>query len=161
MIIVSNTSPINNLAAIGYLHLLEQLYNTVYIPEGVYQELMAVETPVTVSTLVKSTQWIKVENITNPVQVTLLQQQLHRGEAEAIALAIQLNAELLLIDEKRGRMVADNLNLKITGVLGILIKAKNQGLIPAIKPLLKQLKNKAGFWIKPELYINILERIKE
>ncbi len=161
MIIVSNTSPLNNLAAIDQLDLLRELYSTIMIPEGVYQELMAVETPLHVSTQIQTTQWIKVEKVASLTQIALLQQQLDRGEAEAIALAIQLKADLLLIDEKQGRRVANNLNIPLTGILGILITAKQKGLIKDVKPLLEKLKNQAGFWIKPNLYQNILQRVGE
>ncbi len=161
MIIVSNTSPLNNLAAIDQLDLLRELYSTIMIPEGVYQELMAVETPIHVSTQIQTTQWIKVEKVASLTQIALLQQQLDRGEAEAIALAIQLKADLLLIDEKQGRRVANNLNITLTGILGILITAKQKGLIKDVKPLLEKLKNQAGFWIKPNLYQNILQRVGE
>ena len=161
MIIVSNTSPLNNLAAINQLDLLRELYSTIMIPEGVYQELMAVETPIHVSNQIKKTQWIKVEKVASLTQIALLQQQLDRGEAEAIALAIQLKADLLLVDEKQGRRVANNLNITFTGILGILITAKQKGLIKDVKPLLEQLKTQAGFWIKPELYQNIIQRVGE
>jgi predicted nucleic acid-binding protein len=161
MIIVSNTSPLNNLAAIDQLDLLRELYSTIMIPEGVYQELMAVETPIHVSTQIQTTQWIKVEKVASLTQIALLQQQLDRGEAEAIALAIQVKADLLLIDEKQGRRVANNLNITFTGILGILITAKQKGLIKDVKPLLEKLKTQAGFWIKPNLYQNILQRVGE
>ena len=135
MIVISNTSPINNLAAIDQIDLLKQLYNIIYIPEGVYQELMALKTPIQVSNQVKNVQWI---------QVTL-----------------QMKADLLLIDEKRGISVANNLNLKFTGILGILIIAKQKGLIPDVKSLLEQLQERAGFWLKQDLFQNILERVGE
>ena len=161
MIIISNTSPLNNLAAIYKLDLLQELYSTIIIPEGVYQELMAVETPIHVSNQIKTTQWIRVEKVASSIQVNLLRQQLDRGEAEAIALAIQLDADLLLIDEKQGRKVANNFNIKFSGILGVLIIAKRKGLISEVKPLLDQLRMQAGFWIKPNLYQNILQRIGE
>ncbi|MDJ0580919.1 DUF3368 domain-containing protein [Crocosphaera sp.] len=161
MIILSNTSPLNNLAAIDQLHLLKELYSSIIIPSEVYQELMAVETPIHVSNQIKKAQWIKVEQVISLTTIKLLEQQLDRGEAEAIALALQLKADLLVIDEKKGRTVTNGFNIPFTGILGILIQAKQKGLISEVKPLLDNLKTKAGFWIKPNLYQNILQRVRE
>ena len=74
------------------------------------------------------------------------------GEAEAIALAVEVEADQVLIDERRGRLVAARFNLRYTGLLGILVEAKSQGLIVEVKPLLNALINQAGFWIAEPLY---------
>lgn len=157
MIIVSDTSPINNLAAINQLDLLRQLYDTVMIPQAVYRELTEPDFPVAGATEVQSFDWIQTRQVTNRVLVEALQNELDTGEAEAIALSLELEADQVLIDERRGRIVAARLNLQYTGILGILVEAKGQGLIPAVKPLLDALINQAGFWIAEPLYNRVLQ----
>ncbi len=161
MIVVSDTSPINNLAAINALHLLQQLYATVIIPEAVYQELTDPTFPVAGAMEVQTFAWIQTRAVSDHTIVEALSNELDRGEAEAIALALELEASQVLIDERRGRLVADRLNLSYIGVLGILVEAKSQGLIPAVKPLLDALINQAGFWIAAPLYASVLQLVKE
>jgi predicted nucleic acid-binding protein len=161
VIIVSDTSPINNLAAINQLDLLRQLYSTVVIPEAVYRELTEPDCPVAGATEVETFDWIQTRQVTNRTLVEALQNELDIGEAEAIALALELEAEQVLIDERLGRIVAARLNLRYTGILGIFVEAKSQGLIPVVKPLLDALINQAGFWIAEPLYNRVLQLADE
>ena len=157
MIVVSNTSPINNLAAINYLNLLRELYNGIIIPEAVNRELTGVGTPVAGATEVQTQNWIQTRQVANRELVNILRLEIDEGEAEAIALAIELNAELLLIDEHLGRTVASRLGLDFTGVLGVLLECKSTGLIPAVKPLVDNLIVQAGFWVNEPLYNRVLQ----
>lgn len=161
MIVVSDTSPINNLAAINQLHLLQQLYETVIIPQAVYRELTDPNFPVAGSAEVQTLEWIKTRSISDRTVIETLSNELDIGEAEAIALALELNADQVLIDERRGRLVAARLKLHYTGILGILVEAKNQRLIAAVKPLLDALIDRAGFWVAKELYDSILQFVNE
>lgn len=102
MIIVSDTSPINNLAAIGQLALLRQLYGTVIIPEAVFRELTEPEFPVAGATEVQTFDWIQTRQVNSRAVVEALRNELDIGEAEAIALALELEADQILIDESRG-----------------------------------------------------------
>ncbi|WP_242059364.1 MULTISPECIES: hypothetical protein [Nostoc] len=111
MIIVSDTSPINNLAAINHLHLLQQLYGTVLIPEAVYRELTDPNFPVAGATEVQTFIWIQTRPVQDRILVEALSNELDIGEAEAIALAVEMKTDQVLIDERRGRMVATSLNL--------------------------------------------------
>ena len=161
MIIVSDTSPINNLAAISQLQLLHQLYGTVLIPEAVYQELTDPKFPVAGATEVQTFDWIQTRTVSDRTLVEALSNELDIGEAEAIALAVEIQADQVLIDERRGRLVAAKLNLRYTGILGILVEAKSQGLIAEVKPLLDALVNEAGFWIAEPLRNSVLQLVNE
>lgn len=161
MIIVSDTSPINNLAAINYLYLLHQLYGTVLIPAAVYQELTDPNFPVAGATEVQTFDWIQTRTVGDRTLVEALSNELDIGEAEAIALAVEIHADQVLIDERRGRLVASRLNLRYTGILGILVEAKSQGLISEVKPLLDALINEAGFWVAEPLYNSVLQLVNE
>ncbi|MFB8790544.1 MAG: DUF3368 domain-containing protein [Potamolinea sp.] len=161
MIIVSDTSPINNLAAINQLHLLHQLYGTVLIPEAVDRELTDPDFPVAGATEVQTLNWIQTRAVSERTLVEALSNELDIGEAEAIALAVEIQADQVLIDERRGRLVAARLNLRYTGILGILVEAKSQGLIAEVKPLLDALVNDAGFWVAEPLYNSVLRLVDE
>nr|WP_216087055.1 DUF3368 domain-containing protein [Stanieria cyanosphaera] len=90
-----------------------------------------------------------------------LNNELDIGEVEAIALAVEIQAERLLIDERLGWLVAARLNLRYTGILGILVEAKSQGLIVEVKPLLNALIDQAGFWVAEPLYNRVLQLVDE
>lgn len=163
MIIISDTSIITNLAAIQHLHLLPQLYNQVIIPGAVYRELIDINPPVPGSIEVQAATWIEIRKVVNRNAVERLQQEvrLDLGESEAIALALELSADLLLIDERRGRAEANRLGLRITGILGILVEAKHQNLILAVKPLMDALIATSEFRISSALYNQILNMVDE
>jgi hypothetical protein len=103
-----------------------------------------------------SSGWIQVQEASNEPLAQLLKQTLDRGEAEAISLAIELEADWTLLDEREGRKVAKSLGLNVTGILGILLRAKQLGEIESIQPLIDDLVDKAGFRIAPELLVKIL-----
>ena len=161
MIVVSDTSPINNLAAINQLHLLQQLYGTVLIPEAVYQELTDPDFPVAGAKEVQTFTLIQIRAIEDRTMLKALSSELDPGEAEAIVLALEMKAEQVLIDERRGRMIAARLNLHYTGILGVLVEAKSQGFISTVEPLLDDLINKAGFWVAEPLYKSVLRLVNE
>jgi predicted nucleic acid-binding protein len=94
---------------------------------------------------VQQVDWISRCTVTDGTLVSALSVELDPGEAEAISAAIECHAELLLIDEQRGRSVAQRFGLRVIGLLGILIESKHQGLIEAVKPLLDALTTHAGF----------------
>ncbi|MBH8574828.1 DUF3368 domain-containing protein [Nostocaceae cyanobacterium CENA369] len=164
MIIVSDTSPITNLAAIGQLDLLRQLYSNVTIPQAVYHEMVDVDRIVPGAVEVQQLSWIQTVRVVNSRQVAEIQQQhnnIDLGEAEAITLSIELKADLLLMDERRGRTVALDYGLNVTGLLGVLLQAKKQGVIPAIKPLIAQLIATADFRVSQQLYAIVLQSADE
>jgi uncharacterized protein len=161
MIVVSNTSPIINLAAIGQLDLLQRLYSTILIPQAVYHEIAVRGSGQAGATEVQTFQWFHRYDVQDVALVKRLEQQLDAGEAEAIALAIEKQADLFLLDERRGRMIARQLNIAVTGLLGILLVAKQHGYLAAVRPALLDLMTKAGFWIDPELFTRVLKSAGE
>jgi len=161
VIVVSDTSPIINLAAVGQLQLLRQLYGRIIIPPAVHREIVVVGAGQPGAVQVESYDWFETRSAPNQDLVASLQLKVDGGEAEAIALASALNADLLLLDERRGRVAAAHLGLRFVGLLGILIEAKHKSLVPAIKPILDQLLEKAGFWVAQELYDRVLQSAGE
>ena len=160
MIVVSDTSPINNLAAIGHLQLLRKLYGQVIIPEAVYSELVSFS--VAGAEEVKTFDWILVRSVDDRELVSsFIDKGLDVGESEAIALAIELEAERILMDETIGRGVAKEQGLALTGVVGVLVKAKDCGLIKEVKSLLDRLRDPVNFWISDALYQRVLEAAEE
>jgi len=123
MIVVSDTSALSNLALVGHLWLLEAIYQIVIIPDVVASELAAASNP-TISAILRLT-WIQTQSLTNSQLADQLQQEwgLDAGEANAIALAFELQADDLLIDERLGRQEAIRLGLSIIGILGVLLIA--------------------------------------
>ena len=154
MIVVSDTSPITNLAAIGQLDLLRQLYQQVIIPEAVFQELTTLggRHP---GAIVQHLAWVETRAVVNRNVVKALRAELDEGEAEAITLAQELSADVLLMDERLGRAAAARFSLKVVGILGVLIEAKHQRLIQEVKPLVEALMG-LGFRISPNLYRQVL-----
>ncbi len=161
MIIVSNTSPLSNLIIIGETSLLQQIYPKILIPPAVHSELTRLPTlqPTMISLL--DAGWLEIQLPTNSQLLVTLNQTLDPGEAEAIALAVELSADRLLIDERLGRSIAAGYGLKLRGLLGILINAKRQGLIPVLKPILDRLINQAGFRVSQALYDRTLQEVGE
>jgi len=152
MTVVSNTSPITNLAAIGRLQVFEALYSEVHVPQAVWQELVGQGISWPGQDAVAASQWIKRHVVENEPLVKTLRRDLDAGEAEAIALAVELQANLLLLDEKQGRLSAQRLELPITGVVGVLLEAKRAGLLDRIEPCLRELRETAGFYLSQSVY---------
>ena len=143
--VVVNTTPIIALALIGHLDLLQHLYGEVMIPPSVRTEVLAGGPGGVGVAELQSADWIRIAPLQDPQRADLLS-DLDRAEAEVIALALELNAELVIIDERLGRRHAKRLGLKLTGTLGVLLKAKEQKLVPVVEPLIGQLRQ-GGIWL--------------
>jgi predicted nucleic acid-binding protein len=160
--VISNASPIINLAAIGELELLEKLFGQILIPEEVYHEICVKGKGQPGSKEINDFNWINKKVLKKSDHlVRALKLELDAGESEAIALTIEEKADLLLIDELRGRNTAEYYGLNFVGILGILVFAKNKKYIEKIKPLLDRLKQKAGFRISDKLYNSVLKTCNE
>ncbi|NLM30450.1 MAG: DUF3368 domain-containing protein [Methanomicrobiales archaeon] len=89
--------------------------------------------------------------------VLLLEQELHLGEAESIALALEIRPDILLLDESEARRVAGLYDLPVTGIIGLLIQARHEGRISSLAEEMDRLRGEGGFWIREELYQHVLE----
>jgi uncharacterized protein len=160
MPVVSNTSPILNLAIIDKLFLLRKQFGEILIPSGVLDELR-IEEELPGSRQIREairSGWIKVQRVNNRSVIQILQRELDKGEAEAIALASEIQAELTLLDEKEARKFAKSLGLKITGLLGIILHAWKNGELLSVSETIKELCDNAGFRISPKLLKSILHQ---
>ncbi len=156
MTIVSNTSPILNLAAIGEIALLQSLCGPILVPSAVEQEILRLQASRSRFAGVSLPAFVTVLAVQNAPLSEALKLQLHAVEAEAISLAVEQRATRLLVDEHHARLIATRLGVPTLGCLGILLDAKRRGLIPAIRPLLEKLETQAGFWVGDALRARIL-----
>ena len=161
MVVVSDTTTLSNLLLIGHIDLLQKLYGSISIPTAVRDELRNLVSHRTQVDQFLNQPWVAVHSIGQKEYALLLRQQLDIGEAEAIALVVEMNADLLIVDELKGRAVAKSLGLAVIGTLGILVAAKREGLIGQVEPVLNQLKMNAGFWVSASLQRHVLESVNE
>ncbi len=162
MIIVSNTTPIITLVKIDKLLILKELFGEVYIPKGVYEELISNNAFKEEAQVINKCEYIKVVTIKNELAVKLIQKNLglDLGESEAIVLSEELNSDILIIDEKKGRTVAKSMDINVAGTLGLLIQAKDRGIITNIRVILDSL-IESNIRISTKLYEDILNKAGE
>ena len=157
MIAVSNTTPLRYLIAIEQENLLGQLFEKVFVPAAVHEELTEAGTPENVRHRVLSLPaWYEVRTV-RETHATTFPVILHRGEREAILLAEMLPADVLPVDEQVGRAIALSRNLPLSGTLGVLERADAIGFISDFPQVLMQLKT-SGFFIAESLEQQLLQR---
>jgi predicted nucleic acid-binding protein len=162
MLAVSNTSPLSNLASIGRLELLKSQFSEVRIPSAVARELAAHPDPAATAALDAALrEWIRIVPPEDTPLFRMLRRQVDSGEAEAIALAADLKADIVIIDEQEGRALARQAGLSVTGTLGVLLRAKRSGLIRLIKPEIQALRNRARFFLSASLEAEVLSAAGE
>jgi uncharacterized protein len=153
MIVVSDTSPMTALLTVGQSDLLARIFGEVLIPEAVQAELLRAHTVLPA--------WLKVQPARDRAKVRTYMQKVDLGEAEAITLAEELQAEFLLMDERKGRRLAQAQHLRVVGLLGVILIAKRRGLIPSARNLLSQLDEKAGVYLSSDLKNTALKSVGE
>ena len=154
--VVANTTPIIALADIGQLDLLRQLYGEIIIPTAVLDEIISEPA----RSKVGESDWIIVESVSNAEQKRLFKSRLHEGEVEVMRLAQEQHADLVIIDDNAAKKTAKFLGINVTGTMGILIRAKQNGLIDEVKPLIEELLDK-GLYIGQEVVDMVLEAAGE
>ena len=148
-IIISDTSCLIILSKIGELDLLQKLYKTIVTTLEIAEEF-GEELP----------NWIEILTVKDISKQKILELQIDKGESSAIALALENQNSKIILDDDKARKVANKLGLDFTGTIGVIIKAKLDGIIPSIKPYLQKIKE-TNFRISPELEIIALKEAKE
>jgi predicted nucleic acid-binding protein len=135
---VTNSTCLIGLERIGRLEILPQVFSSIFIPLAVQQEVGI------------NADWPIVQSVANLALIAALKTQLDPGEAEAIALAIELGDVFLIIDERNARRIAQQMGLKVIGTLGMFLRAKEKGVISEVKPVIMSLES-VNFRIAPAL----------
>jgi hypothetical protein len=158
--IVSNSPPLIHLAKIDELQLLHNFYEQVLIPQAVYDECVTEGKAYKDAGPIAQADWLAVKGVEDRNLVILLNAELDRGESEAIALALQEQSDLLLLDDAEGREKARLYGLKYTGTVGILLRAKLTNKLPSLRNALDRLQD-TGFWLDNRLYQKLLQEAGE
>ena len=151
MIVVADSSPLIAMGRIGRLEILHAVFGQLLVPDAVWQEVVEAASGKPGSSEIAAASWIERRTVSDSALVNLLKHDLGPGEAEAIVLARETGADFVLMDERLGRSAARNLGLKVVGLIGVLIEARKQGLLPDAVETMERLSNEAGFWISAEL----------
>ena len=161
MIVVSNTTPLIGLAIIQRFDLLPKLFGKIYIPQAVYDEAVTAGREAGGAKLeVSGADWIEIIQVQDRLAVDVLLDELDLGEAETIVLARELSADWVLMDEKKGRRKLTKLGLNKLGTLGLLLKAKEVGLLPHIRADMEWLRTQ-GFSISQHVIDAVLKQAGE
>jgi len=161
MTVVSNTTPLIGLAIIRRFDLLRQLFGEICIPPAVYDEAVVTGREAGgAKREVSAAAWIRVVNVSDRPAVEVLLDDLDLGEAETIVLGRELNADWVLMDEKKGRRKLAQMGLKKIGTLGILLSAKQAGLLPTIRQDVELLRQQ-GFSLSQTVIDAVLQKANE
>jgi len=158
--IICNATHLIDFASINRLDILKSLFTEIVIPQAVYSETVESGFPNS-ETIVNGIEaaWVQVKSVQEmPESIPL---ELDAGEREVIALALSEQTTRVVLDEKRARKVAQSLKLDVIGTLGILILAKQNQIIPKVKPLLDAMMTEAQYWVNESLYDNVLQAVSE
>lgn len=159
--IIVNSTPLLALGKIGKLWILRDMYQEIIIPQAVYREVTEKNDTASKAVLSACGDWIKVESIRNVDEYAIYHAKLHAGEVEVMILAQQLpKADLVVIDDMAARKTAEFLKLPLSGTVGVLIKAKNKGIVSEIMPIIGELE-KNGFFISDRIKNMIKAKVGE
>ena len=153
MIVVSDTSPLTALLTVGEERLLTKLFDEVVIPLAVRNELLRKHD--------RLPDWLRIASVQDTAHVDKFSQLVDAGEAEAIALALELHADRVLMDERKGRKLATQEGVAVIGLLGVVLLAKRKALIPSARKLLQRMENEAGMYLAPDIRDTALKTVGE
>ena len=158
--VIVNTTPLIALCHVGMLAILKDIYGEILIPQAVYRELSEKKESICKKQVDASLDWIHVEMIENQMAKSMFKTQLHDGEVEVMILAKEKNADIVIIDDANAKKHAKYLKLPVTGMLGVLIKAKQEGYISELKPIIQEMIAK-NIYISENLMKLCLEQVNE
>jgi len=156
VLVVSGTSVLLNLCRISAEGLLPELFHEVWIPPVVEAEFLRLAAARSRFRGIAMPAWVRVSPPVQMAPAVLACSGLDPGESAALSLALELCASAVLMDEAAGRRAARTLHVATIGIVGILLRAKDQGLIPAVRPLFARLREEAGLWLSPEFEAEVL-----
>ena len=156
MIVVTDTSVILNLCLLGLQQTLPVIFGEVHAPPAVRNEFLRLVAEDPRFASLEFPAFIHITAVAS-IHPLLLTPRLHRGECEALSLAVEIKATRVLMDERAGRAAAASLGIPSIGLLGILIEARRQNLISRLAPHLDRLQSDARFWFSPALRIQVLQ----
>ena len=157
--VIVNSTPLIVLCGIGRLDILRQMYGQISIPSAVYREVTAKDDSACVQ-IRSAGEWLHVEQIKDHSEKKMYKAKLHDGEVEVMILAQEQKADLVILDDNAAKKTAKYLGLTVTGTLGVLVKAKHQGLIEEVRPLLSEMQ-KNGFYVSSTVESLVLEQAGE
>lgn len=157
--VVVNSTPLIVLCGIGQLDILRKLYQEVFIPTAVYQEITAIKDSACMQ-IMTAGEWLRVEQIQDDTEKKMYKAKLHAGEVEVMILAQEKKADLVILDDNAAKKTAKYLGFTVTGTLGVLLKAKRKGIVKSIYPLLSEMKRN-GFYMDSRLEAIVLEQAGE
>jgi predicted nucleic acid-binding protein len=142
MKVVSNTTPLIGLASIGRFNLLHEFFGEIFIAQAVFDEAVTQGHEKGGAKYdISSAKWIQVLEVKDRLAIEILLEEMDLGESETIVLAREINADWVLMDEKRGRRMLDQLKIPKIGTVGILLKAKQSGFLKSLRPELEKLQS--------------------
>lgn len=156
--IIVNSTPLIILGKIDELEILKNLYGEIIIPQAVFEEVTS-KNDFAREKILKSS-WIKILEVQDKANRKIYQTKLHDGEVEVMMLAKEISADLLIIDDNAAKKTAKFLEFKVTGTLGILLKAKSEKIISEVKPILEKMLEK-NFYISEEISKLVLKTAGE
>ena len=154
--VIVNTTPMIMLTDVGQFDLLRKLYGEIIIPRAVLEEIKSQPA----KRLTASSDWIKIGKVANKDDRGLFRARLHAGEVEVMLLAQEQNADLVIMDDNAAKKTAKFMGLKVTGSLGVLLRAKREGHIQEIKPIIRAMAAD-GFYIDEKTKRYVLDAAKE
>jgi len=160
LVVVCDSSSLIALTRINSLEILRKIFTEIFIPNAVYEDLTIKGVGKAGASQVETANWIKKQNAGDKELVKKLNTVLHLGESEAIVLAKELKADFLILDDKEARNFAKKDGLNAIGLLAVLLRAKELGVIKEIKPILNNLRRN-DFFMNESLYLEILQKANE
>ncbi len=153
--VIVNSTPLIVLGNAGLLEILQKLYGRILVPEAVYQEVTAKDDAAGMI-LLNGADWIQVEQVQNQSDARIFSSRLHAGEVEVMLLAREQKADLLIIDDNAAKSTAKYLGMKVTGSLGVLLRAKQMGFLEDINDAMERI-IRNGFYVSEALKKHIIE----